>query len=82
LWIRLRVLPCRGGAHPHPSRRHQHLVVSGLDRYVRNPMYVSALAVILGQAPLFGDWRLAVYAGLFWMACQVFVLVYEEPTLR
>ena len=72
----------QGRGTPAPVAPPQHLVVSGLYRYVRNPMYVSALAVILGQALLFGDWRLAVYAGLFWMACHVFVLVYEEPTLR
>ena len=36
----------------------QRLVVSGLYRYLRNSMYVSAIAVIFGQALLFGDWRL------------------------
>jgi protein-S-isoprenylcysteine O-methyltransferase Ste14 len=70
------------GRAPAPVAPPQHLVVSGLYRYVRNPMYVSAVAVIFGQALLFGDWRLAVYAVLFWSACHAFVLVYEEPTLR
>jgi hypothetical protein len=45
-------------------------------------MYVSVLAVILGQALLFGDWRLIVYGVLFWLACHSFVLAYEEPTLQ
>jgi len=72
----------QGRGTPAPVAPPQHLVVSGLYRYVRNPMYVSVLAVIFGQALLFGDWRLAFYAVLFWLACHAFVLVYEEPTLR
>jgi len=49
---------------------------------VRNPMYVSVVAIILGQALLFGDWRLILYGALFWLASHVFVVVYEEPTLE
>jgi len=49
---------------------------------MRNSMYVAAVAIILGQAPLFGDWRLIVYGGLFWVATHVFVVTYEEPTLE
>ena len=67
---------------PAPIAPTRHLVVSGLYRYVRNPMYVSVTAVVLGQALLFGDWRLLVYGGLFWLACHLFVLAYEEPTLK
>jgi protein-S-isoprenylcysteine O-methyltransferase Ste14 len=53
----------------------QHLVVTGLYRRVRNPMYVSVVAIILGQALLFGDWRLIVYGAGFWLARHVFVLL-------
>ncbi len=67
---------------PAPIAPTRHLVVSGLYRYVRNPMYVSVVAVVLGQALLFGNWRLLVYGGLFWLACHLFVLGYEEPTLK
>lgn len=67
---------------PAPIAPTQHLVVSGLYRYVRNPIYVSVTAVVLGQALLFGDWRLLIYGGLFWLACHLFVLAYEEPTLQ
>jgi protein-S-isoprenylcysteine O-methyltransferase Ste14 len=56
--------------------------VTGLYRYVRNPMYVSVVAIIVGQALLFGDWRLIVYGAVLSLACHAFVLVYEEPTLR
>jgi protein-S-isoprenylcysteine O-methyltransferase Ste14 len=54
---------------------------SGHYRYVRNPMYVAVVAVILGQGILFGDQRLLIYGGLMWLAFHAFVLAYEEPVL-
>src|SRR5262249_52413120 len=72
----------QGLGAPAPVAPPQRLVVTGLYQYVRNPMYVSVAAIILGQALLFGDWRLIVYGAVFWLACHAFVLVYEEPTLR
>jgi protein-S-isoprenylcysteine O-methyltransferase Ste14 len=45
-------------------------------------MYVSVVAIILGQALLFGDWRLLLYGALIFLAFHIFVLAYEEPTLR
>jgi len=72
----------QGLGTPAPVAPPQRLVVTGLYRYVRNPMYVSVVTIILGQALLFGDWRLIVYGAVFWLACHAFVLVYEEPTLR
>lgn len=71
----------QGLGTPAPIAPTQKLVVTGLYRYVRNPMYVAVVAVILGQAVLFGDWRLLIYGGLVWLACHAFVLMYEEPTL-
>jgi protein-S-isoprenylcysteine O-methyltransferase Ste14 len=71
----------QGLGTPAPIAPPQRLVVTGLYRYVRNPMYVSVLAVILGQAILFADWRLLPYGALFWLACHLFVITYEEPTL-
>jgi protein-S-isoprenylcysteine O-methyltransferase Ste14 len=44
-------------------------------------MYVAVVAVILGQAILFGDSRLMTYGGLMWLAFHAFVLTYEEPVL-
>ena len=55
--------------------------MTGLYRYVRNPIYIAVVAVILGQAILFGDWRLMIYGGLMWLAFHAFVLAYEEPVL-
>ena len=66
---------------PAPIAPTRHLVVSGLYRYVRNPMYVGVVAVIAGQAILFADWRVLLYAALVWLACHLFVVAYEEPTL-
>ena len=72
----------QGLGTPAPIAPTATLVVTGLYRYVRNPIYMSVVAVIVGQAVLFGDWRLAGYGALFWLACQVFVVTYEEPTLE
>src|SRR6476659_4499383 len=60
----------------------QNLVVTGLYRHVRNPMYVAVVAVILGQAILFGDSRLMTYGVFMWLAFHLFVVAYDEPTLR
>jgi protein-S-isoprenylcysteine O-methyltransferase Ste14 len=71
----------QGLGTPAPIAPTQNLVVTGLYRYVRNPIYVAVVAVILGQGILFGDWRLLIYGGLMWLAFHAFVLAYEEPVL-
>jgi protein-S-isoprenylcysteine O-methyltransferase Ste14 len=45
-------------------------------------MYVAVAAAIFGQAVLFGDWRLFAYGALFCFVCHLFVVGYEEPTLK
>jgi protein-S-isoprenylcysteine O-methyltransferase Ste14 len=67
---------------PAPVAPPQKLVVTGLYRYVRNPIYVAVVAVILGQALLFGDWRLLWYGALLWLFFHVWVVAIEEPTLK
>ena len=57
------------------------LVVGGKYRYVRNPMYVAVLAVIVGQALLLGQPILLAYAAALWLIVASFVRFYEEPTL-
>jgi protein-S-isoprenylcysteine O-methyltransferase Ste14 len=57
-------------------------VVTGLYRFVCNPMYAAVVALVLGEAILLGDWRLIAYAALIWVAFHLFVIGYEEPTLR
>jgi protein-S-isoprenylcysteine O-methyltransferase Ste14 len=60
----------------------RQLVVEGLYRHVRNPMYVGALLAILGQAAFFGSSNLLWYASAFFVWVHLFVVFYEEPTLR
>ena len=57
------------------------LVVTGVYRFVRNPMYLAVLAIILGQALLFGSLGLVVYAAIVFATVFAFVKGYEEPTL-
>lgn len=71
----------QGLGTPAPVLPTRHLVVTGLYRYVRNPMYVAVVSTILGQGLLFGNVILLAYGGLVWFLMHLFVLVYEEPTL-
>lgn len=66
---------------PAPVAPTENLVVGGLYRYIRNPMYVAVAAVILGQAAVLGRWVLVGYAVLFGATVWSFVRWYEEPTL-
>jgi len=72
----------QGLGTPAPVFPTRHLIVSGLYRYVRNPMYVAVVAIILGQSLLLGNARVFGYGVLVWIAFHLFVLIYEEPTLR
>ena len=58
---------------PAPVAPPQRLVVGGFYRYVRNPMYVAVLAIIVGQALVFGQLSLLWYAGIAWLAVAAFV---------
>ena len=66
---------------PAPIAPPQHLVVSGFYRFVRNPMYVGVVTIILGEALMLGEANLLIYGAIIWLAFHIFVLVYEEPTL-
>jgi protein-S-isoprenylcysteine O-methyltransferase Ste14 len=72
----------KGRGTPAPIAPTETLVVTGLYRFVRNPMYVAVVSAILGQALLLGSTRLLAYALAVWTAFHIFVLAYEEPTLR
>jgi protein-S-isoprenylcysteine O-methyltransferase Ste14 len=72
----------QGLGTPAPVFPTRHLVVSGLFRYVRNPMYVAVVSLIFGQGLLFGSVRVLEYGVAVWAAFSLFVLIYEEPTLR
>ena len=66
---------------PAPIAAPERLVVGGVYRYVRNPMYVAVLAAIVGQGLLLGRLGLLLYAAAAWLLVAAFVRWYEEPTL-
>jgi protein-S-isoprenylcysteine O-methyltransferase Ste14 len=70
-----------GFGTPAPVAAPERLVVGGVYRYVRNPMYVAVLAAIVGQALLLGQLGLLLYAAGAWVVVAAFVRFYEEPTL-
>jgi protein-S-isoprenylcysteine O-methyltransferase Ste14 len=67
---------------PAPVAPTQHLVVTGFYRYVRNPMYVGVLAVIVGNGLILGSATVLAYAVVVAIGFNLFVLGYEEPALR
>ncbi len=71
-----------GRGTPAPIDPPKHLVVRGLYRYTRNPMYVGVLAVIFGWALVFGSPPIAIYGFLLAGFFHLFVVIYEEPHLR
>jgi protein-S-isoprenylcysteine O-methyltransferase Ste14 len=72
----------QGIGTPAPIYPTKRLVVAGSYRFVRNPMYVAVVSLILGQSLIFGDIRIFVYGLCAWLVTHIFVLTYEEPTLR
>lgn len=70
-----------GVGTPAPVAPTERLVVGGLYRYLRNPMYVAVATTIIGQALLLGRPGLLAYAALFMAAVAAFVRWYEEPML-
>ena len=60
----------------------RELVIRGLYRYVRNPMYLSVTTIVVGEILLTGSRALFWYWIAWFIACNVFVMLYEEPTLR
>ena len=71
-----------GRGTPAPIDPPKELVVRGLYRYVRNPMYVGVLSILLGEALLFESQRLFEYIVVVFIFFYLFVVLYEEPILR
>jgi protein-S-isoprenylcysteine O-methyltransferase Ste14 len=67
---------------PAPVFPTRHLVVTGLYRFVRNPMYLALESIIWGQGLLLGNARVLAYGVVVFVAFHLFVVAYEEPTLR
>ena len=72
----------RARGTPAPVFPTQELVVRGLYRYVRNPMYVGVATLLIGQALFAGSGLLLVYAASVVVVFHLFILIYEEPALR
>jgi len=71
-----------GGGTPGPWDAPRRFVAVGPYRWVRNPIYIAALLVMVGEAWLFLSPALLVSAGAAAIVCHLFVIGYEEPTLR
>jgi protein-S-isoprenylcysteine O-methyltransferase Ste14 len=71
-----------GRGTPGPWDAPRRVVAHGPYRWVRNPIYLAALLVVLGEAGLFGSLRLLAYAGVLAACFHVFVIGCEEPALR
>ena len=71
-----------GKGTPAPFDPPRRLVTRGPYRFVRNPMYIGAALALAGAALFYGSWPLFGYTAAFLLITHLFVLLYEEPTLR
>lgn len=71
-----------GKGTPAPFDPPRRLVTRGPYRHVRNPMYEGALLALAGAALYYRSMGLLAYAGIFAIATHIFVVAYEEPTLK
>jgi protein-S-isoprenylcysteine O-methyltransferase Ste14 len=72
----------QGIGTPAPVLPTRHLVVTGLYRHVRNPLYLASIAIVFGQGLLFANVWLFLYGAALWLLYHLFVVMNEEPTLR
>jgi protein-S-isoprenylcysteine O-methyltransferase Ste14 len=71
-----------GKGTPAPIDAPKVLVIQGPYHWVRNPMYIAVLSVVIGEAILFRSFLLVGYALLVWALMHAFVVIVEEPSLR
>jgi protein-S-isoprenylcysteine O-methyltransferase Ste14 len=71
----------RGHGTPAPYDPPARLVVSGLYRYTRNPMYVALVVVLLGEGLWCWSYSIGIYAAVVALAFHLRVVIYEEPHL-
>ena len=70
-----------GDGTPRPSEPPKHFVVAGPYGYVRNPMMLSALSILLGEVILFGSFPLLIYCFIFWVLNITYFIYVEESEL-
>jgi protein-S-isoprenylcysteine O-methyltransferase Ste14 len=71
-----------GKGTPAPFDPPRRLVIRGPYRFVRNPMYIGAGLTIAGAAVFYESLSILCYTALFFLITHLFVVFYEEPTLR
>jgi len=71
-----------GNGTPVPWAPPKHLIVSGTYAYVRNPMFLAALAILLAETLFFGSIGILIWAGLFWGLTTLYITLIEEPGLK
>ena len=71
-----------GRGTPAPLDPPRELVAAGFYRYVRNPMYLGILLMLIGYFLWFGFWSLLIYSIFVFIATHLFIVLYEEPALR
>jgi protein-S-isoprenylcysteine O-methyltransferase Ste14 len=72
----------RGLGTPAPIAPTKFLVTTALHRHVRNPMYIGVALVIFGEAAIYRSLAVAAYVVAMLTTVHLFVVFYEEPTLR
>jgi protein-S-isoprenylcysteine O-methyltransferase Ste14 len=72
----------RGLGTPAPISPTKFLVTTALHRHVRNPMYLGVALAIVGEAVIFRSFHVLVYAAIMLTTAHIFVVLYEEPTLK
>lgn len=71
-----------GKGTPAPFDPPRRLVIQGPYAFVRNPMYIGAVLVLIGAALFYQSLTLLAYAAVFLLVTHLFVVLYEEPTLQ
>ena len=71
-----------GRGTPAPIDPPKSLVVSGPYKVCRNPIYIAVISVIFGLSWVYASRQTFLYGLAVWAAFHVFVVLYEEPTLR
>ena len=72
----------KGRGTPVPVDPPQNLVAEGLYRFVRNPMYFGTLLILFAESIYFRSAWILLYAGMLWLAVQLFIVLVEEPQLE
>lgn len=71
-----------GKGTPAPFDPPKEMVVRGLYRHVRNPMYVALLLALAGEAILFESTLILIYAAMVFSIFHLWIIFYEEPAMR